>query len=73
MTRLFFDIVSPEGPEYDHVGRYFHDLTGAYRDAEMLSLDLSCTQDRDWQGSEVQVRNVSGEKLFALPVALLAA
>ena len=72
MTRLFFDVVGRDGPMYDHVGRYFDVVEHAVTDAEYLSLDLSCTENQDWLSTEVQVRNVSGQHLFSVPVMPLA-
>jgi hypothetical protein len=41
--------------------------------AELIAADLGFSEDSDWVGSQVQVRNVVGEMLFAVPVLAAAA
>ena len=41
--------------------------------AELIAADLGYSEDNDWVGSQVQVRNVAGEMLFAVPVLAAAA
>jgi hypothetical protein len=42
--------------------------------AELIAADLGCSENDDWTGSQVQVRNSAGETLFSVPVpALIAA
>ena len=36
--------------------------------AELIALDLECSDDSDCAGSEVQVRNIGGTCLFSVPV-----
>lgn len=68
MTRLFFDLVGPKGQSFDFHGRYFRNPEDAHEDAKILSMDLSCTDQGDWQNAEVQVRDVDGNRLFCVPI-----
>ncbi len=72
MTRLFFDLVGPKAKSFDFHGRYFSDPKEAHEHAQVLSLDLSCTDTEDWRGGEVEVRDVTGKRLFSVPVVELA-
>jgi hypothetical protein len=72
MTRLFFDLVGPTAKSFDYHGRYFRDPQEAHEHAQVLSLDLSCTDTEDWRGAEVEVRDVAGHRLFSVPVVELA-
>jgi hypothetical protein len=72
MTRLFFDLVGPNDRSFDFHGRYFRDPQEAHEHAQVLSLDLSCTDDEDWRGAEVEVRDVTGRRLFSVPVVELS-
>ena len=73
MTRLFFDVVGPKGRSFDFHGRYFRNTDDAHEDAKILSLDLSCSDQGDWQDAEVQVRDAAGNRLFSVPVQELEA
>lgn len=73
MTRLFFDVVGPKGHSFDFHGRYFHNPNDAHEDAKILSMDLSCSDQGDWQDAEVQVRDSAGNRLFSVPVQELEA
>ena len=73
MTRLFFDVVGPKGRSFDFHGRYFRNTDDAHEDAKILSLDLSCSDQGDWQNAEVQVRDAAGNRLFSVPVQELEA
>lgn len=68
MTRLFFDLVGPKTRSFDFHGRYVRDTQEAEEHAQVLSMDLSCTDSEDWRGAEVEVRDVSGRRLFSVPV-----
>ena len=70
--RLFFDVFKRQTPLYDFHGRYFGRPEDATQMAEFISEDLGCSEDNDWVGSQVQVRNVDGEMLFAVPVLVAA-
>jgi hypothetical protein len=72
MTRLFFDLVGPTTKSFDYHGRYFHHPEEAHEHAQVLSLDLSCTDTEEWRGAEVEVRDVAGHRLFSVPVVELA-
>jgi len=69
MTRLFFDLHGPKARCYDFRGDTFQNIEDARVTAEMLSLDVGCSDDSgQWQGAEVQVRNVRGELVLSIAV-----
>ena len=70
--RLFFDVFKQQTPSYDFHGRYFDRPENAAQMAELIALDLGCSENNDWVGSQVQVRNAAGETLFAVPVLVAA-
>lgn len=67
MNRFFFDVASKTYVQYDYRGREFSDPDQIRSFAELLALDMGCTDDQD-RAVEVQVRNVSGEQLFSIPI-----
>lgn len=66
MTRLFFDLVGQDNRAFDFHGRYFRDPNDAHEHAKLMSLDLSSRDDQ--QGTEIEVRDVSGQRLFSVPI-----
>ena len=68
MTRYFFDIVQNASCIHDFHGRYFWNPEEARDMAETVSFDLSCSEKDECAGSEIQVRDVKGALLFAVPV-----
>jgi hypothetical protein len=72
MTRLFFDLVGPNDRSIDFHGRYFRDPKEAHEHAQLLSLDLNCTDIEKWQDAEVQVRDAAGSRLFSVPIVEVA-
>ena len=34
----------------------------------MLNLDLSCTDNKEWQGARIEVRDVAGSHLFSVAI-----
>jgi hypothetical protein len=67
MNRFFFDLAAKTYVQYDYQGREFTDADQARSFAELLALDLGCTDDQD-RPAEVQVRNVCGALLFSVPI-----
>ena len=67
MTRFFFDVASKTYVQYDYQGREFSDPAEVRSFAELLALDMGCTDDQD-RATEVQVRNVGGAQLFSVPI-----
>ena len=67
MNRLFFDVAAKTYVQYDYRGREFSDPAEIRSFAELLALDMGCTDDQD-RPAEVQVRNVCGELLFSVPI-----
>ena len=72
MTRLFFDVVNTRSRSYDYSGRNFSRQEDAANVAELIAMDLGCSEMSDWIGSHVQVRNVAGDTLFSVPVVIAA-
>ena len=70
--RLFFDVFKQQTPSYDFHGRNFGRPEDAAQMAELIAMDLGCSETDDWVGSQVQVRNAAGETLFAVPVLVAA-
>jgi hypothetical protein len=68
MKRFFFDVANAAYVLYDYHGREFEQLEAARELAELIALDLECTDADNSTGLEVQVRNVRGEQLFSIPV-----
>jgi hypothetical protein len=67
MKRFFFDVSYKTHVHYDYQGRDFAQPDQARELAELIALDLECSES-DTPGSEVQVRNISGTCLFTVPI-----
>jgi len=72
MKRFFFDVSYRTHVQYDYQGRDFAQPEQARELAELIALDLECS-DSETSGSEVQVRevqvrNVGGTCLFSVPI-----
>jgi hypothetical protein len=67
MKRFFFDIATGQSVRYDYQGRIFGNMEEARALAELIALDLSCSEETGAAG-EVQVRNVSGNCLFSVSI-----
>jgi hypothetical protein len=72
MNRFFFDVVSTQSRSYDYHGRSFSRTEDAANVAELIAMDLGCSETDDWIGSQVQVKNAAGDTLFSVPVVLAA-
>ena len=72
MNRFFFDVVSTQSRSYDYHGRSFSRTEDAASVAELIAMDLGCSETDDWIGSQVQVKNAAGDTLFSVPVVLAA-
>ena len=68
MKRFFFDVRSKTHTHYDYQGRDFAQPEQARELAELIALDLECSDDGERNGWEVQVRNVLGACLFSVPI-----
>ena len=68
MNRYFFDVASKSYVQYDYRGRDLERPEQAREMAELIALDIECTDDDVSTGAEVQVRNVGGQKLFSIPI-----
>lgn len=72
MKRFFFDVVNSQSRSYDYHGRNFSRPDDAARAAELIAMDLGCSETGNWIGSQVQVRNTAGDTLFSVPVVIAA-
>jgi hypothetical protein len=70
MKRFFFDVVTTQSRSYDYHGRNFNRSEDAAYVAELIAMDLGCSETADWIGSQVQVRNATGDMLFSVPVVI---
>jgi uncharacterized protein DUF6894 len=68
MNRFFFDIVSKTHVYHDFRGRDFARPEEARELADLIALDLECTESGDCAGSEILVRDIKGEQLFYVRV-----
>lgn len=68
MTRYFFDVATRSCVHYDYKGREFEQADQARDVAELIALDIECIDGDTAPGMEVQVRDVAGLKLFAIPI-----
>jgi hypothetical protein len=76
MNKYFFDVASKSYVQYDYRGRDLERPEQAREMAELIALDIECTDSEGLVGAEVQVRNIGGQKLFGVLVrdpALIAA
>jgi len=68
MLRYFFDVATRTYVQYDYHGREINNPEQARELAELIALDIECTDGDDLAGGEIQVRNVSGERLYSVPI-----
>jgi hypothetical protein len=68
MKKFFFDVSFQDHVRYDYRGRDFAQPEQARELAELIALDIECEDNDNVVGLEVQVRNVGGKCLFAVPV-----
>jgi len=67
MHKYFFDIVTGACVQHDFHGRSLPKPGDALDLAEMIALDLECS-DKVWIATEVVVRNVGGTRLYSVSV-----
>jgi len=72
MKRYFFDFRGIASNSYDYHGRYFRSAQDARDAAELIALDLSCSDMDRWVGSKINVCDAIGTTLFSIPVLPLA-
>ena len=68
MQRYFFDVATRAYVQYDYHGREINNPEQARELAELIALDIECTEGDNLAGAEIQVRNVNGEHLYSVPV-----
>ena len=68
--RYFFDVNAKASVEYDYRGRWLGSLNQAQEMAELIAIDLACTQGDQPFATEVQVRDAVGQQLFSVPVQM---
>ena len=67
MRPYFFDIVTETSVEHDFHGRSLARPEDARELAEIIALDLECT-DKTWVATQVEVRDVKGACLCSVSV-----
>jgi hypothetical protein len=67
MHRYFFDIVTSACVEHDFHGRSLAKPKDALYLAELIALDLECS-DKVWIATEIVVRDVKGVRLYSVSV-----
>ncbi|MEA2979130.1 MAG: hypothetical protein QOF09_953 [Alphaproteobacteria bacterium] len=67
MHRYFFDIVTSACVEHDFHGRSLAKPKDALYLAELIALDLECS-DKVWIAAEIVVRDVKGVRLYSVSV-----
>jgi len=68
MNRYFFDLVGHKRAEYDFRGKELDSPQAAHQIAELMALDLEVTDEGNWSGWKVAVRNALGQHFFSIPV-----
>jgi hypothetical protein len=68
MTKYFFDLITPKAVHYDYGGQRFDSVERAREQAVLIAMDLGCSQTESSPSFQVQVRDVVGQLLFAVPV-----
>jgi len=68
MTRYFFDVNAKSSLQYDYSGRSLAGIDEAHRLAELIAIDLACTQGERTRGYEVEVRDSAGKLFLSVPV-----
>jgi hypothetical protein len=71
MTEYFFDLITMKSVHRDCGGQRFASLEQARQQAVLIAMDLGCSEGEQ-PGLEVQVSDVVGRPLFAVPAALAA-
>jgi hypothetical protein len=67
MHRYFFDIVTSASVDHDFHGRSLAKPEDALYLAELIALDLECS-DKVWIATEVVARDVKGTRLYSVSV-----
>jgi hypothetical protein len=68
MMRYFFDIAAPDRVFYDFQGREFCSIEDAGQMAELVALDFESSEDFNASGTEVQIRDVSGNRILSIAI-----
>jgi uncharacterized protein DUF6894 len=68
MKRYFFDVKARSVIHYDFRGSDFAAPEQARQQAELIALDVECTEGEECGGGEIQVRDIVGKHLFSVPV-----
>ena len=68
MKQFFFDLRGATLDSYDYRGCYLRGPHEARDMAEMMALDLSCSETENWIGSNINVLDVAGTTIFSIPV-----
>jgi hypothetical protein len=68
MQRYFFDLRTKAYVQYDYSGRDFSNAEQAKQLAELIALDVECTDGDEIEANEIQVRDIKGRHLFSVPI-----
>jgi hypothetical protein len=75
VSRFFFDVATKRYVQYDYRGVMLKNVADAHQVAELIALDLSCSDipDISEHDRRVEVRDAAGNQLFSVPLARSAA
>ena len=68
MTRFFFDFTSNDSTLYDYGGEQLLSHDDAYDFALATAEVLRHSQNENWSGWSVNVRDAEGKSFFSLPI-----
>jgi hypothetical protein len=68
MNRYFFDLVGHKRSQYDFRGKELDSPQAAHQMAELMAIDLEVTDEGNWCGWAVSVRNALGQHFCSIPV-----
>ena len=70
--RFFFDVVNGTSNAYDYHGKFLNSEEEAREVAEVVSIDLACSEISERNETSILVRNSDGQVLFSVPVPVFA-
>ena len=71
MNWYFFDRVSRQRSEYDFNGQTLASPDAARQFAELIAIDLEVSEEGNWSGWAINVRDASGKQFFSVSVSPL--
>jgi hypothetical protein len=70
MTQYFFDLITKKSVHFDYNGQRLDSVERAREQAVLIAMDWGCSQGETPPSLQVQVRDVVGRLLFAVPAPL---